>query len=65
MYNSVLETEKGICKYRGYILKFSLMSRIKELKMIESALYNKLDDWIIFGLKHENEVIYDAIRLLR
>ncbi|KAL4495175.1 hypothetical protein ABPG72_007282 [Tetrahymena utriculariae] len=65
LFNQVLETEKGICKYRGYILKFTLISRIKELKMIEVALYSKLDDWIVFGLKHENEVIYDAIRTLR
>jgi len=38
---------------------------VKELKLIEAALYAKLDDWIIFGLKNENDVIYEAIGQLR
>ena len=31
LYESVLQNEKGVCLYRGYILKFSMISRIKEL----------------------------------
>jgi hypothetical protein len=38
---------------------------MKELRVIGQALYNRLDDWIIFGIKRENEVVYDAIKHLR
>lgn len=29
------------------------------------ALYQRLDDWVIFGLKNENELIYQGIQHLR
>lgn len=41
-------------KIRALILKNSFISRLKELRLLGTALYNKLDDWIIFGIKREN-----------
>jgi len=55
--------EKLIIKYRLFILYTITISRIKELRNMAKALYNKLDDWIIYGIKAENDAIYEQVRL--
>lgn len=47
---------------RSINLKNCLISRIKEIRILAKSLYNRMDDWIIFGIKRENETIYDAIK---
>lgn len=46
-------------------LHFLAISRLKELRVLASGLFNKLDDWIINGIKLENQEIYTYISLLR
>ncbi len=46
-------------------MQHTLISRLRELRTVASALYNRLDDWIIFGIKRENEVTYEAVKQLR
>ena len=35
---------------------------MKELRVLAAALYAKLDDWIIFGIKNENDLVYEAVK---
>jgi hypothetical protein len=39
-----------------------MISRIKEIRVLAEELYNRLDDWIIFGIKRENDITYEAIK---
>jgi len=54
VYNDIKLYEMKNVKIRALILKNSFISRLKELRLLGMALYNKLDDWIIFGIKREN-----------
>jgi len=31
------------------------------MRNMAKALYNKLDDWIIYGIKAENDAIYEQV----
>lgn len=37
------------------------ISRLKELRVFAVGLYSKLDDWIINGIKAENQQIYQLV----
>jgi len=36
--------------------------KVKEIKLICSVLFSKFDDWIILGLKNENDYFYQCVR---
>lgn len=38
---------------------------MKELVIFRQLLFNRIDDWIIFGLKRENDYIYEVIKYFR
>ena len=38
-----------------------LSTYLKELEYFKNILYVKLDDWIVYGLKNENDVINECI----
>lgn len=35
---------------------------LKDIEMIKIALFEKLNDWIIYGLKTENDLINECIK---
>jgi len=39
----------------------ALICLIKEHRIFGEALYSKMDDWIIYGIKLENNTIYDHV----
>lgn len=59
---TILE-EKKIIRYRLFILYTIAITRIKELRIMAKAVYNKLDDWIIYSLKAENKAVYDQVSI--
>lgn len=65
IYKNIIEYEKTNAVIRGLILKQNCISRVKELRALGHCLYNKLDDWIIFGIKRENDVVYDITKQFR
>lgn len=56
-----VNTEKAIVRYRLYMIKTLAESRIKEMRIIANALYSKLDDWIYYSVKVENEALYQIV----
>jgi hypothetical protein len=38
-----------------------LISLIKEIRILALGLYSKLDDWIIYGIKGENDLVYQSV----
>ena len=65
VYEEIREYEKKNTKIRALMLKNNCISRLMEIKLLGQAIYNRLDDWIIFGIKRENSVSYDAVKHLR
>lgn len=59
-----INTEKAIVRYRLYMIKTIAESRIKEMRALANAVYNKLDDWIYYGVKVENEALYQIVNHL-
>lgn len=56
-----IATENSIIRYRVFILYTIAVTKIKEMRMMAKALYNKLDDWIIYGIKAENDALYEQV----
>lgn len=54
--------ERAATRYRLYVLKVAAESRVRELRLQANALYNKLDDWIIYGIKYENDAVYEKVK---
>ena len=54
-------TERAVIRYRLFALRTYAESRIRELRLQANALYNKMDDWIIFGIKNENDAVYSIV----
>lgn len=46
-------------------LHFLAISRLKEIRVLANGLFSKLDDWIINGIKLENQEIYNYLSFLR
>jgi hypothetical protein len=36
---------------------------MKELRLLAAGLYSKMDDWIINGIKFENQQVYSVVIL--
>mgnify|MGYP006901758861 CR=1 FL=1 len=52
-----METEIQKTKNRLVLLENMLNSSLREIEYLKISLYAKLDDWIIYGLKNENDAI--------
>lgn len=39
-----------------------ITSRLKEYRVFYHLLVNRMDDWIIFGIKRENDLAYSYIK---
>ena len=46
-----ITTEKLIFRYRLNVLKDFALSKLKEMRLNASGLYNRLQDWIHFTVK--------------
>ena len=57
-----ISVEKSIIQYRLFVLYTIATTRVKELRIMAKALYNKLDDWIIYSIKTENEAVNEQVR---
>ncbi len=42
-----------------------MVERTLEEKSYYQALVNKMDDWIIFGIKSENDFIYQIYKVIK
>lgn len=60
-----MSAEQELSQRKLKKLYFLAISRLKELRVLANGLFNKLDDWIINGIKLENQEIYTYISLLR
>lgn len=58
----VLASEKKIMKYRLFLLKVVAINRLKEMRTMAKELYNKLDDWIFYSSKSENDAVFELVR---
>ena len=59
--SEAIRIEKAIIRYRLYLLKTFAISKIKELRVMANSIYSKLDDWIIFGIKAQNDAVYELV----
>ena len=39
-----------------------LNCHLKDIEILKIGLFEKLNDWIIFGLKHENDLINNTLK---
>lgn len=60
-----MKYEKVNSKIRALILKNSLIARVKEVRNVGISIYNKMDDWIIFSLKQENDIVLKYVRSMQ
>lgn len=58
-----IAAENSIIRYRLFVLYTIAVTKIKEMRLMAKALYNKLDDWIIYGIKAENDALYEQVRI--
>ena len=56
-----IQTEKAIMRYRLYVIKSLAINRIKEMREKAKTLYNKLDDWLTYGIKAENDAVFELV----
>ena len=63
--DEIIAVEKSIIKYRLFLLYSITISRLKEMRLMAKSLYNKLDDWIVYGIKAENDVLYEQTKILK
>lgn len=61
----IIAVEKSIIKYRLFLLYSITISRLKEMRLMAKSLYNKLDDWIIYGIKAENDILYEQTKIIK
>ncbi len=57
-----LSKEKAIMRYRLALIRAVAISRLKELRGMAKSLYGKLDDWIYYSNKCENEAVDQLVR---
>ncbi|EGR31169.1 hypothetical protein IMG5_116400 [Ichthyophthirius multifiliis] len=60
-----LHIEKSIFRYRIQVLKDFSISRLKEMKALSSILYGKLEDWIEYTFKIENDAVNEMDYIFR
>ena len=57
--------EQEIAQQKVYKLYLISISKLKELRVLACGLYSKFDDWIINGIKFENQEIYNYLNFIR
>ena len=57
-----LLTEKVILRYRFTVIKNMAINRIKEMRLMAKAVYNKLEDWVVYSIKCENDAVYELVK---
>lgn len=60
----IMKVESKIIRYRLFIIYTTAVTRIKEMRLMAKALFNKMDDWVIYGIKAENDALYEQVGLL-
>lgn len=60
-----LSTEKAILRYRLYLIKTFAISRIKEFREKAKGLYTKLEDWLNYSIKAENNAVDELVIFLK
>lgn len=60
-----IKSEKTKYKYRITLLKFWGIHHLSMLRKVTSSMFDKLDDWIISGVKNENDNLNDVINALK
>lgn len=57
-----LNKEKAIMRYRLALIRTVAINRLKELRGMAKSLYAKLDDWIYYSNKCENDAVNQLVR---
>lgn len=57
----IVKVETKILRYRLFVLYTTAVTRVKEMRLMAKALFNKMDDWIIYGIKAENDALYEQV----
>ena len=50
---------------RLILLEKMMNTSLKEIEYLKISLYARLDDWIIFSLKKENDVINQSLKEIK
>ena len=50
---------------RLILLENMMNTSLKEIEYLKISLYARLDDWIIFSLKKENDVINQSLKEIK
>ena len=58
-----LIAEKAIIRYRYAVIKSIAITRIKEMKSMTKAVYNKLEDWVLYSSKCENDAVFELVNI--
>jgi len=61
---ATIQTEKAIMRYRLYVIKSLAINRIKEMREKAKGLYNKLDDWLTYSIKAENDAVFELTNIM-
>lgn len=61
----VMLKEQSLTLQKSLTLQIIATTKLKELKILANCLYSKLDDWIINGIKFENEEIYNYLNYIK
>ena len=60
-----INTERAIFRYRFTVLKNYTLNKLNGMQTIAKALYNKLDDWIYYTFKVENDAVGELSKQLK
>lgn len=56
-HKQAISMEKAVMRYRFYMIKCIAENRMKEIRQSAQTTYNKLEDWIHYSIKAENEAL--------
>ena len=59
-----INTEKAIMRYRLYVIKSLAIQRIKEMRDKAKTLYTKLEDWLNYSIKAENDAVDEMVNFV-
>ncbi|CAD8061769.1 unnamed protein product [Paramecium primaurelia] len=61
----IIKIQKEIAYKRGQIIRSVAYSKMTEMLLMEDILYSRIDDWIICGIKNENDFCFESINYLK
>lgn len=59
-----INLEKAILRYRLFLIKSLGTDRIREMRQKAKTLYSKLEDWLNYGIKAENDAVSELVMIL-